>query len=131
MMLIVQKYYDDKYRLGINPDDSLKYFKYIGVKVIVWLSKTNKVEVITTCDTPTDDKGVQNKGFTEGYNLNHEEIDNWIKLKGFDTYPPNEPKEISFSYTKRKNGEIVLVYPSDNLTTIFNPFKVTQRRKYE
>lgn len=129
-MLTVQKYYD-KYRLGINPDDSLKYFKYIGVKVIVWLSKTNKVEVNTTCDTLTDVKGVQNKGFTEGYNLNHEEIDNWIKLKGFDKYPPNEPKEISFSYTKRKNGEIVLVCPSDNLTTTFNPFKVTQRRKYE
>jgi hypothetical protein len=130
MRLIVQQY-DDKYRLGINSDDFLKYFKYRGVKVIVLLSKNNRIEVNTTCDTTSDDKGIQTKGFIEGYNLNHEEIDNWIKLKGFDKYPPNEPKEIFFSYTKRKNGEIVLVYPSDNLTTIFNPFKVTQRGKYE
>lgn len=67
----------------------------------------------------------------EGYNLNHKEIDNWIKLKGFDKYPPNEPTEISFSHGKRKNGNIVLVYPPDNLTERFNPFNVTQKRKYE
>ncbi|MDA9266979.1 hypothetical protein N9P66_01270 [Salibacteraceae bacterium] len=131
MKLTVQNYSNDKYRLGITSSDSIKYFKCRGVKVIVWLSKTNKVEVNTTCDTPTDDKGVQNKGFTEGYNLNHEEIDNWIKLKGFDKYSPNEPKEIQFSFKERKNGDIVLVYPWDNLTTRFNPFNVTHRRKYE
>jgi len=131
MKLTVQQYCDNKYRLGINPDDSLKYFKYLDVKVIVLLSKTNRIEVNTSCDTPSDYKGIQTKGLTEGYNLNHEEIDNWIKLKGFDKYPLNEPKEISFSYTKRKNGEIVLVYPWDNLTTRFNPFNVTQRRKHE
>lgn len=131
MKLTVQQYCDNKYRLGINPDDSLRYFKYVGVKVTVFLSKRKKVEVNTTCDTLTGDKGVQNKGYTEGYNLNHEEIDNWIRSKGFDKYLPNEPKEILFSFTERKNGEIILVYPWDNLTTRFNPFNVTQRKKHE
>ena len=97
----------------------------------MFLSKTKKVEVNITCDTLTDDKGVQNKGYTEGYNLNHEEIDNWIRLKGFDKYLPDEPKEILFSYTERKNGEIILVYRWDNLTTRFNPFNITHKRKYE
>lgn len=132
MKLTVQKYSNDKYGLGINSDDFKKQFKCTGgVKVIVLLSKTNRIEVNTTCDIPSDYKGIQTKGLTKGYNLNHEEIDNWIKLKGFDKSPRNEPKEILFISKKRKNGEIVLVYPWDNLTTRFNPFNVTQRRKHE
>jgi len=118
MKLTVQKYSNDKYGLGINSDDFIKHFKCRGVKIIVVLSKTKTVEVSATCDTLTDDKG-----FTEGYNLTHEKIDNWIKLKGFDKYLPNEPKEILFSLKERKNGDIALVYPWDNLTTRFNPFE--------
>lgn len=80
-----------------------------------------------TCNTSSRVKNIKKMGFIEGYNLDHEKIDNWIKSKGFDKNPPNEPKEITFLYTKRKNGDIVLIYPWDNLTTRFNPFNVIHR----
>ena len=129
MKLTVQSCSEDKYRLGINSDDSLKYFKCRGVKVILWLSKTNKVEVKTTCDSPCDGDGIQIEGFKKGYDLYHKEIDKWIKSKGFHKYSPNESTEISFSYIKRKNGDNVLVYPWDNLTERFNPFNVVHKMK--
>jgi len=127
--LTVQSCGKDRFRLGINSDDSLNYFKCRGIKVIVLLSKTKKVEVKTTCGSPCDDNGIQIKGFKKGYDLYHEEIDNWIKLKGFHDYPLRKPTKIHFSYTKRSNGDIVLVYPEDNLTTRFNPFNVVHKMK--
>jgi len=125
--LTVQRCGKDRFRLGINSDDSLKYFKCRGIKVIVLLSKTNKVEVKTTCGTPCDDNGIQIEGFKKGYDLYHKEIDKWIKSKRFHEYPTRRPTKIHFSYTKRSNGDIVLIYPEDNLTTRFNPFNVTNR----
>lgn len=127
MKLVVLKYGKNKYRFGITSSDFKKYFKLCGVRVIIRLSKTNKFEVNMTCNTSSRVKNIKKMGFIEGYNLDHEKIDNWIKSKGFDKNPPNEPKEITFLYTKRKNGDIVLIYPWDNLTTRFNPFNVIHR----
>ena len=125
--LTIQKTGKDIYRLGISSHDSFKYFKCRGVKVLIWLSRTNKVEVKTTCGSPCDDNEIQIYGFKKGYDLYHKEIDKWIKLKGFHKYPSRKPTKISFSYTKRSYGDIVLLYPEDNLTERFNPFNVISK----
>ena len=129
ILLTVQSFGNHTYRLGINSEDSLKYFKCRGVKVVLWLSKTNKVEVKTSCGPPCDSDGIQIDGYKKGYDLYHKEIDKWIKSKGFHKYPLRKPTKISFSYIKRESGDIVLVYPEDNLTTRFNPFNVVHKMK--
>lgn len=125
MKLTAQSTGKERYRLGINTNDSVKYFKCRGVRVILWLSKTNKVEVKTTCGSPCNCDGEQLNSHKKGYDLYHKEINKWIKSKGFHEYQIRKPTKISFSYTKRETGDIVLIYPEDNLNTRFNPFHVT------
>ena len=46
------------FRFVINSEDSTRFFQCRGIKVVLWLSETNKGEINTTLDTPSDDKGM-------------------------------------------------------------------------
>jgi hypothetical protein len=99
IILTVQSTGKNKFRLGINLSDSRAYFKTGKTIVILKLSNDLTIESRTACGPPS----------RQGYDLNHNDLDKWIKDNDFISKVYGKPIKLEFSFEKI-NDVIVLTF---------------------
>lgn len=105
ILLVVQKCGSNKYRFGITTKDSVLYFKYRGVKVIL---KINDIEYVTktTCSQLVHFEDLKLK-FIKGFDLYSDEISLLIHSQKWDKYKRGKPNQFSFQYSKIKQTVVL------------------------
>ncbi len=89
-----------RYRLGLNLNDSKKYFKERGVKVNLILSTSINFDVFTSCgvlDFNIETNSLLNK---KSYDFNDIRIHNWIISNHFEDYDKRKPTSLLFQFDK-------------------------------
>ncbi len=90
--LTVQSNGTGEWRLGLNKDDSIKYFSH---RESVCFVLTNKL--IISCKTAC---GTSEK---KAYDFNNKKLSNWIVENSFHKYQHRKPTKLIFEYTILEN----------------------------
>ena len=94
--------YDYTYRLGLTLNDSKIYFKERGVIVNLILSKSIKLNVLTSCGVIDFSKESKSMLRKKSYDFNNRKIHDWIISNDFEKYEKGNPTKLLFQFDKSK-----------------------------
>ena len=98
LILTVQSTGKSKFRLGLNVNDSSKYFKKIGVDVQLILSKNLIVSTTTTCGLVNFSNEISTTNSTrkKGYDLYDPILNDWIEKNSYHKFKKGVPTKLRF-----------------------------------